>query len=207
MKHESVIMFVMKQAALPKTKRGVERRMQILRAAEGVIAEQGFSAASIADITRRAGTALGTFYIYFDSKEQVFRELVLEMGQLTRAMVGEQIGKAKGRLEAERVGLRAFLEFVQKNPALYRIVEEARFVDPEAYQSYFSGFAKAYENQLVAAAEEGEISPGDAEVRAWALMGIAKALGERFVLWEDGKADLEAVTNEAFAMIANGLKP
>ena len=69
----------------PKTKRGAARREALLRAAEAVIGEQGFAASSIADITRRAETALGTFYIYFSSKEEVFRELVLEMGRLTRA--------------------------------------------------------------------------------------------------------------------------
>lgn len=196
----------MRRSPAPKTKRGLERREQILRAAEQVIGEQGFSAASIADITRTAGTALGTFYIYFKSKEEIFRELVLEMGQLTRTMVAEAIARAPNRLEAEREGLRAFLHFVQAHPALYRIVEEARFVDPDAYRSYFTGFARAYERQLAAAVAEGEISPGDAEVRAWALMGIAKTLGERFVLWEDAP-DIDRVTNEAFAVIERGLRP
>ena len=196
----------MKRSPAPKTKRGLERREQILRAAEQVIGEQGFSAASIADITRAAGTALGTFYIYFKSKEEVFRELVLEMGQLTRTMVAEEIARAPNRLEAERAGLRAFLRFVQAHPALYRVVEEARFVEPEAYRSYFTGFARAYERQLSAAVAEGQISPGDAEVRAWALMGIAKTLGERFVLWEE-TPDIDRVADAAFAMIERGLRP
>ena len=47
----------------------MERRAKILAAAEQVIGEKGFNAASIADITRKAETALGTFYIYFSSKE------------------------------------------------------------------------------------------------------------------------------------------
>jgi AcrR family transcriptional regulator len=196
----------MSNATAPKTKRGAERRKQILRAAEEVIAEQGFSAASIADITRRAGTALGTFYIYFKSKEQVFRELVLDMGHVTRTTVTERIASAPNRLEAEREGLRAFLVLVRDNPNIYRVVEEARFVDPEAYRTYFSGFARAYQRQLSAAADEGEIRPGDAEVRAWALMGIAKTLGERFVLWDE-TPDIERVTDEAFSMIADGLRP
>ena len=196
----------MSRSPTPKTKRGLERREQILRAAEQVIGEQGFSAASISEITRAAGTALGTFYIYFKSKEEVFRELVLEMGQLTRTMVAEAVARAPNRLEAEREGLRAFLRFVQAHPALYRVVEEARFVDPQAYRTYFDGFARAYERQLAAAAVDGEISPGDAEVRAWALMGIAKTLGERFVLWED-TPDIDRVTDEAFALIERGLGP
>lgn len=190
----------------PKTKRGQARREQILRAAERVIGEKGYADTSISDITREAGTAQGTFYIYFNSKEDIFRELVTEMGHLTRTVVAGAIASAQGRLEAEKMGLKAFLEFVTARPELYRIVEEARFVHPPAYEAYFSSFAKAYQRQLSVAAERGDIRPGDAEIRAWALMGMAKTLGERFVLWQSD-SDLDHVVDSAFDLIRNGLEP
>jgi len=196
----------MKKSTLPKTTRGQVRRAALLRSAEKVIGSKGFSASSIADITRDADTALVTFSIYFNSKEEVFRELVLEMGRLTRAMIAETVQQMPNRLDAERVGLEAFLRFVQSRPALYRIVEEARFVDPPAYRSYYTSFAKAYSTQLAQASDEGELSQGDPEIRAWALMGIAKTLGERFVLWED-TPEIDTVVDEAFAFIRNGLRP
>ncbi|MGR3804125.1 TetR/AcrR family transcriptional regulator [Marinibacterium profundimaris] len=196
----------MAKATAPKTRRGIERRAKILAAAETVMGEQGFPAASIADITREAGTALGTFYIYFSNKEEIFRELVLEMGKVTRKMVAEAIADAPDRLAAERAGLAAFLNFVAKRPALYRIVEEARFVDPEAYQRYFTSFGDAYAAQLRAAEAKGEISPGDADIRAWALMGMAKALGDRYVIWDD-VPDIDRVVNEAHRLICRGLVP
>jgi AcrR family transcriptional regulator len=193
-------------ATSPKTTRGTARRNQLLRSAEKVIGEKGFAAASIAEVTRDAETALGTFYIYFSSKEQVFRELVVEMGNLTRRVMTDAVAGAPDRLEAERRGLLAFLRFVAERPSLYRVVEQARFVDPEAYRDYFSRFADAYRDQLVKAEAAGQIRPGDAEVRAWALMGIAKNLGERFALWEEHD-DLEAVAEAAFDMIRDGLSP
>lgn len=191
---------------LPKTKRGLARRAKLLKAAEKVIGEKGFSSAAIADITREAETALGTFYIYFKSKEEIFRALVLEMGRLTREMIAVTVVGAADRLEAERAGLRAFLTFVAERPSLYRIVEEARFVDPEAYREYFSRFAEAYAELLGKAEQSGEISHGDPDVRAWALMGLAKALGERFVLWED-EPDIDHVVDEGFRFIKYGLQP
>lgn len=196
----------MTASSVPKTKRGIARRARILEAAERVMGTQGFSAASIAEITREAETALGTFYIYFSGKEEVFRELVLEMGRVTRAMVAEAVAKAPDRLTAERAGLEAFLRFVAARPALYRIVEEARFVDPDAYRSYFEGFGAAYAARLRAAAAKGEISPGDAEIRAWALMGMAKTLGERYVLWTD-TPDIDRVVAEAHRLVREGLAP
>ena len=196
----------MTASTAPKPKRGTARRARILEAAERVMGAQGFSAASIAEITREAETALGTFYIYFSGKEEVFRELVLEMGRVTRAMVAEAVAKAPDRLTAERAGLEAFLRFVAARPALYRIVEEARFVDPDAYRSYFESFGAAYAARLRAAAAKGEISPGDADIRAWALMGMAKTLGERYVLWSDAP-DIDRVVAEAHRLVREGLAP
>ncbi len=193
-------------ASQPKTKRGIERRAKILAAAEQVIGEKGFAAASIVDITRAAETALGTFYIYFSSKEELFRELVEDMGRATRTQTTERIVDAPNRLEAERTGLEAYLRVVRDRPLQYRIVEEARFVDPEAYRTYYTEFGKAYADQLEHAFQKGEISQGDAEVRAWALMGIAKALGERYVLWDDD-VDIDRVVAEAHELICNGLAP
>lgn len=190
----------------PKTKRGKTRREQILRAAERVIGERGFADASIAEITREAGTALGTFYIYFSSKEEIFRELVAEMGHMTRAVLAEATTPAGSRLEAEHLGLKAFLQFVAEHPALYRIVEEARFVDPAAYKDYFTSFAEAYRRQLTRAAKTETIRPGNAEVRAWALMGMAKTLGERYVLWGEPD-DLDRIADDAFDLIRHGLEP
>jgi len=192
--------------ARPKTKRGIERRAKILAAAEQVIGEKGFNAASIADITRAAGTALGTFYIYFSGKDVLFRELVQDMGRATRSQAAERIAGAANRLEAERAGLEAYLTVVRDRPMQYRIVEEARFVDPDAYRDYYMAFGKVYAEQLEKAERRGEISAGDAEVRAWALMGIAKALGERFVLWEE-EVDIERVVRETHAFICKGLAP
>ncbi|SFP97913.1 TetR/AcrR family transcriptional regulator [Tranquillimonas alkanivorans] len=196
----------MPKGDLPKTRRGRARREQILRAAEEVFGEAGFAAASISEITRRAETAQGTLYIYFKSKEEIFRELVVEMGHLTRTVVTRALDPGATRLEAERAGLAAFLHFVAERPALYRIVEEARFVDPAAYRDYFTTFAKAYEARLKKAQADGEVRPGDAEVRAWALMGMAKALGERYALWGD-PAEIDGVVDEAFALVREGLAP
>jgi AcrR family transcriptional regulator len=190
----------------PKTARGEATREAILRAAETVVGARGFNEAAISEITREAGVGQGTFYIYFPSKEAVFRELLLEMGRLTRHTLSEAASAAPDRIAAERAGLAAFLEFVARRPALYRIVEEAQFVDQEAYRAYFQSFADNYQQALEQAAMSGEIRPGDSEVRAWALMGMAKELGERYALWGSDRP-LGEVADAAFDLIEHGLKP
>jgi len=54
------------------------KRQQILDGARKLFLAEGFDAASMGDIARVAGVSKGTLYVYFDSKEVLFAELVRE---------------------------------------------------------------------------------------------------------------------------------
>lgn len=194
----------------PKTGRGEMTRRKILDAAQREIGRRGFAEASVATITAEAGVAQGTFYIYFRSKEEIMRELVLHMGRMLRHHLTEATTAATDRIDAERLGLRAFLGFVRKNPDLYKVVEESQFVDEKVYRQYYTEFAKSYRIALAAAEKRGEIAVGrngnTTEVRAWMLMGISVFLGQRYGLW-DSKVPLEPIIEAAAAMISHGLAP
>src|SRR5215510_13473789 len=65
------------------------RPQEIVKAALSVFAEKGFAAARMEDIAQRARVSKGTIYLYFESKEAVFRALVREMlvPRLTEAAI------------------------------------------------------------------------------------------------------------------------
>src|SRR3954453_14368492 len=63
----------------PTTRRGQRTRAALVEAAAHVFAEKQFLATNVSDIAKRAGTAHGTFYRYFDSKEAIFREVALDL--------------------------------------------------------------------------------------------------------------------------------
>jgi AcrR family transcriptional regulator len=54
------------------------KRRQILDGARRIFLNHGFDAASMSDIAGEAGVSKGTLYVYFDSKEELFRQLVAE---------------------------------------------------------------------------------------------------------------------------------
>ena len=58
-----------------RTRAPADRRDQLLVAAERLFAEKGVDATTVADITGLAGVAKGTFYLYFDSKDQLIAGL------------------------------------------------------------------------------------------------------------------------------------
>jgi len=59
----------------------LETRTRLLKAAKSVFEDNGFLAARISDITKRAGLSHGSFYNYFDSKQEIFREVASAMQQ------------------------------------------------------------------------------------------------------------------------------
>lgn len=193
-------------ASGPKTERGRRTLRRLLDAAAEEFGTRGYHETAISHITQHAGVGLGTFYVYFRSKEEVFRALVADMGARTRHALADAVKDAPNRLEAERLGIRAYLEFVRSHKSLYRVVMEAQFVAPEAYRAYYRAFAEAYRTQLAQAAKRGEISAGDDEARVWALMGASTFLGLKYGVWEDG-ADVDAVSEAAADLMINGLAP
>jgi AcrR family transcriptional regulator len=180
----------------PRTARGERTLRKILDAARREFADHGFAESSIVGITQRAGVALGTFYTYFDSKEAVFQALVWDMSSQVREQVGPVLGKASDAFDAERRALEAFLQFVRDHRDIYRIIDEAEFVDPAAYREHYETTAGRIVTRLAAAREKGDIdasfTDAQLEVLAWAMMGANVFLGLRFFVWDDADENLVA---------------
>lgn len=191
---------------VPKTARGRKTRNKLLEAAEIEFGEKGFHHAGISGITYRAGVALGTFYTYFESKEEIFRALVRYMSQLTREWVTEKVAGAPDRLSAERKGIEAYIEFARQHKSIYRIITEAEFVAPEEYREHYVGFSRAYRANLEKAAQNGEIRTGDYEIWCWSIMGIIVFLGMRYAEWDDSQPASE-IAEIVVDLLANGISP
>ena len=189
----------------PRTERGRRTVRKLLEAAAQEFGQRGFHEAAITGITARAGVALGTFYTYFESKEELFRALVRDMSQATRAHVAEAVRDAPDRLAAERIGLAAFIAFTRKHPELYRIIEEAQFVAEDCYREHYLTFVEGYREGLASAAAKGQIVEGPDELRAWALIGMSVFLGMRYGIWNEDLSP-EQVADGAINLVSDGLR-
>ena len=139
----------------PRTARGERTLRKILDAARDEFGERGFSESSIVAITQRAGVALGTFYTYFDSKEAVFQALVSDMSAQVRDHVAPAFSGATDAIDGERRALESFLSFARTHRDVYRIIDEAEFVEPEAYRNHYETTATRIAARLKAARDKG----------------------------------------------------
>lgn len=191
-------------AKAPRTERGRRTLRKLLDAAAGEFGERGFHEASISAITRRAGTALGSFYTYFDSKDAIFRALVADMSARVRDHVAPAIQSAPDAISREERALAAFLAFAREHQEIYRIVDEAEFVDPASFRAHYETTALRITDRLKKGAAAGELRGGVGEVEAWALMGMNVFLGLRYGVW-DTRTPIDAIAAVANRLVAEGL--
>jgi AcrR family transcriptional regulator len=191
----------------PRTPRGERTLRKILDAARDEFGQRGFSDSSIVGITQRAGVALGTFYTYFDSKEAVFQALVSDMSAQVRDHVAPAFRNASDALDGERLALESFLRFARKHRDVYRIIDEAEFVDPVSYREHYDTTVKRIAARLAAARDKGEVagdlSDRDLEILAWAIMGANVFLGLKFAVWSS--ADSERIADVTSRLLRHGL--
>jgi len=122
------------------------RRQQILDASIRVIARKGYRASSISDMVFEAGVARGTFYLYFDSKEEIFKAILDYYFQSIKNFVmpgmrqGYNVYDASGGLKDLVI---VWLRFFDENRDLAKIViREAAAIDPD-YEFKYTEVLKA----------------------------------------------------------------
>ena len=128
----------------PSTPRGRRTRAQLVEAASEVFAEKRFLDTNVSDIVARAGTAHGTFYRYFNSKEQIFREVALELQRtmLSSSRPGDEDGDDGGappRFESMAEEMcwritranRRYLHAYMRNAKLLAVIEQVATFNEE----------------------------------------------------------------------------
>ncbi|UCG87685.1 MAG: TetR/AcrR family transcriptional regulator [Gemmatimonadota bacterium] len=102
--------------------RKAARRRRFLDAATQLFAERGYQQTTVPMVVAESGSSTGAFYFYFANKEDLFVQLLLEIGerlaeQLNQAVESEVETLAQMRATVERLFL-----FLVSNPAEARIL-------------------------------------------------------------------------------------
>ncbi|HVK65617.1 MAG TPA: TetR/AcrR family transcriptional regulator [Polyangium sp.] len=115
-------------------------RIDLLRAAEAIFAENGLAAAKVEDITIRAGVSKGAFYLHFKSKQDCFRQIVegvvarlascVEGGRFDVCPPGESL---EVLLESRLAHVVELLEFCWQNRAILGMILTGGGGTPYAY--------------------------------------------------------------------------
>jgi AcrR family transcriptional regulator len=169
----------------PRRRRKDARPSEIIEAAIAIFAERGFGAARLEDVARRAGIAKGTVFVYFPTKDDLFRAVAQTV--LTSHL--ERLHTAAADLD------RPIAEFVPmllaqaaavigegRLPAMMRLLVAESRQFPDLARVWHDEVVSKVLGMLTLAIERaqgrGEVKPGDARLYAFSIMGpmLASAL-------------------------------
>ncbi len=97
-----------------------ERRLLLLRAAFREVAEKGFSDVTLEDIAQRAGVSKGVTLYYFDSKEDLFRQLFGWLIDSIQQRMREAVAAVDDPVEKIRALVALIFPSPSKNRAFFR---------------------------------------------------------------------------------------
>jgi AcrR family transcriptional regulator len=182
-------------------------RMALLDAAAKIVGEVGYSAALISTITSQAGVAQGTFYNYFESRQDLFNQLLPSMSNDMLAFIKERASKAISHADREKRSFEAYFAYLTERPEFYRILYESEQFAPEAFQQHVDLIAKNYERTLSRASADGEareVDPREYEAIAHMLMGMRRYLSRRYVHAQGTIQEIPDFVTRAYMRIVCG---
>ena len=190
----------------PKTKTGFAKMLSLLEAADKLFNENGFFGVSISDICKQAHTAVGTFYIYFDSKTDLYRYLIEIYKRQIKHHLAESIAGCATRAEKEREGIKCFIRYAVNNPNVYNIIWGSLAVEKQMFEDYYVSFAQGYARALQQ--DQEELSSPHVTSLAYMLMGVTNFLGLRAIFENMTDEQISAMVDEQILpVIASGLFP
>ena len=183
----------------PKTKAGYAKMLSLLQAADTLFNKIDYFNVSVSDICKEAHTAVGTFYIYFDSKADIYRYLLEIYKHQIKRYIAEAIEGCKTRAEREREGIKSFIRYAVKNPNVYNIIWGSLAVEKQMFEDYYVSFAESYARAL--RKDKQELSTADVTSMAYMLMGITNFLGLRAIFEDMNDDQINAIIDQSIMPI------
>jgi len=166
------------------TPRGEQRRGELLALATERFAANGYHPTSVAELVDGLGVGKGVFYWYFDSKEDLFLEILRSGERELRRVQLEAMGDEPDPLRRMELAIRASMEWWATHRELYVLIEFAR-TEASFATDLRKGEKVALEDtrRLVQSAmDAGAIADGNASVVAQAVLGVSSVLARTQVL-------------------------
>ena len=200
-----------------RTRRPQDRSREVVHAALTLFVERGFAATKLDDVARAAGVSKGLPYLYFRSKEDLFKAVIAE-AILEPLVMGEQFvanfeGHSADLLRALFEKYRAFNESPSGGVTKLVIGEAANFPEVARYfvEEVDHRGRRLFESVLRRGVERGEFRP-IADIPA-TVIAIASPLS-MFAIWRRSLAPYDATcpSPDAFHdahldLVLAGLRP
>ncbi len=188
-----------------------ERRAQILRAARAIFIEQGYLAARVEDIAKRANLSKGAVYFYFESKRALFDAIVEEEHAITSSFL-DAADRDTRPAEIKLVELgRKYLDYFAglKTPPRFFLLMNEMAIRDDDIRRRVNAIHHSFIDRIAAVIEQGVQEEVFAPIDPVAVGQILKALidglaGQSAV---GVRPDVERLSSDGLRMLLSGLMP
>ena len=122
----------------PRSRKGMETRARLVAAAKDVFEEDGFLDARVSDVAERAGLSHGSFYHYFESKEEVFREVAAAVDERLSSPLDSVIHGTGSPHQRIREAMRRHLEIYREEARIMGVIEQVSRFDAKVGEARFA---------------------------------------------------------------------
>ncbi len=201
------------QAKIKRAAARDERRQQLIDAAKEVFAQKGYHATTVDDITRAAGVAKGTFYLYFSEKREVFYEVVRAFFQLIKdvgSSVAREVRSADEFLARAEQAALEMLRIFAANRQLARLAyRESMGLDDRLEQmirDFYRDIAQVEADNIRRGIELGMFRPVNPLVCAYAHIGMIERVLLQSLHRDSGLPAPELVVRELLSLAYDGVR-
>jgi AcrR family transcriptional regulator len=177
---------------------------KLINAAIELMSKNGYHRTTVANIVKAAGVAQGTFYLYYESKKNLFLSLMERFYSLLQdALLGvgwdiESITSEEEIAQKIRLAIQNILQVYQDNAILARIfLREAMGLEPDFAELWDSiierlaAFAVLIMDQSI---ERGLLPPQNSQIVAHCVVGMIERVAY-YWLFQENEFELEEVVD------------
>lgn len=196
----------------PRSRKGILTRSRLLAAAKEIFEESGFLDARVSDIAERAGLSHGSFYHYFDSKEEVFREVAAAVDDQLSAPLGSVIlDPTSDATPQERIrqAIRLHLESYRKEARIMGVIEQVSRYDEQvrtARNEHMQQYRSQVAESIRRLQRHGLVDPDLDPVIASAVLGsMTTRFPELWLVERNVNCSFEEGVDQLTRVFLNGL--
>jgi AcrR family transcriptional regulator len=186
------------------TPKGARRRRELMDYAARTFAAEGYHTTSVTGIVEGLGVGKGVFYWYFDSKDELLREILRDAQRSMRLAQRDAIAGEPDPARRIEQGIRSSIGWLSEHRHLFAVMEFART------EERFAPMIRLGEQQTIADAlphvkagiTAGLLRREDPVVLTTAILGVTSHLARALML--EGGVDADRVADAAVAFCREG---
>lgn len=179
---------------------GPERRKQLLEAARRAFADTGYHETSMNDVAKVAGVTKPVVYQRFESKRDLYRAVLEDIGERLQASVFVTAAAATTPREQVEAGFSAYIDFVQQDPDGFKLLFSGASREDAEWAEIADGVERSIAGNIATLLAVDGMSHTHKQTLAYGVVGMAESMvrhwqndGPDGVAPDDLLADLTAL--------------